>query len=147
MPTYDYKCGACGHQFEHFQSMKDAPLRKCPKCAKSKLERLIGTGAAIIFKGSGFYQTDYRNESYKKAAEADKPASESRPDAKGDAKTEAKPEAKAEAKAGSGPQASPAAKAESRSAPIERKESPRSGGPRPGGESGTPKARKARTKS
>ncbi|MCC6952451.1 MAG: hypothetical protein IT433_13535 [Phycisphaerales bacterium] len=143
MPTYDYKCGACGHQFEYFQSMKDAPLRKCPKCEKSKLERLIGTGAAIIFKGSGFYQTDYRNESYKKAAEADKPASESKPEAKGDAKTEAKPEAKA----GSGPQAPPAAKAESRSAPIDSKEAPRSGGPKPGGDSGTPKARKARAKS
>lgn len=143
MPTYDYKCGACGHQFEHFQSMKDAPLRKCPKCAKSKLERLIGTGAAIIFKGSGFYQTDYRNESYKKAAEADKPASETKPDAKGDSKTEAKPETKA----GSSPQASPTANAESRPAPIERKESPRSGGPKPGGENGTPKARKARAKS
>lgn len=59
--------------------MKDAALRKCPKCGKQKLERLIGTGGAIIFKGSGFYQTDYRNESYKKAAEADKPK-ESKPE-------------------------------------------------------------------
>ncbi|MCE7974734.1 MAG: zinc ribbon domain-containing protein [Leptolyngbya sp. PLA1] len=93
MPTYDYKCGACGHQFEHFQSMKDAPLRKCPKCAKARLERLIGTGAAIIFKGSGFYQTDYRNESYKKAAEADKPLAEAKPQAKPDSKPDTAPAA------------------------------------------------------
>ncbi len=75
MPTYDYKCNACDHRFEQFQSMKDKTLRKCPKCGKNALERLIGTGAAILFKGSGFYQTDYRSESYKKAAEAEsKPA-------------------------------------------------------------------------
>lgn len=75
MPTYDYKCNACSHRFEQFQSMKDKPLRKCPECGKSALERLIGTGGAIIFKGGGFYQTDYRSESYKKSAEAEsKPA-------------------------------------------------------------------------
>ncbi len=74
MPTYEYKCSACSHTFEQFQSMKDPALRKCPSCGKAGLERLIGTGAAVIFKGSGFYQTDYRSESYKKAAEADKPA-------------------------------------------------------------------------
>ncbi|MEZ6235056.1 MAG: zinc ribbon domain-containing protein [Phycisphaerales bacterium] len=75
MPTYDYRCTACSHEFEHFQSMKDKPLRKCPSCGKNALERLIGTGGAVIFKGGGFYQTDYRSESYKKAAESDaKPA-------------------------------------------------------------------------
>lgn len=74
MPTYDYRCTACKHAFERFQSMKDAPLRKCPECGKNALERLIGTGAAVLFKGSGFYQTDYRSESYRKSAEADKPA-------------------------------------------------------------------------
>ncbi len=72
MPTYEYKCSSCGHQFELFQSMKDSPKRKCPECGKNALERLIGTGAAVIFKGSGFYQTDYRSEAYKKAASADK---------------------------------------------------------------------------
>jgi len=71
MPTYDYECDACGHKFEEFQSMKDEPLKKCPACKKSKLRRLLGTGAAIIFKGSGFYQTDYRSESYKSGAKAD----------------------------------------------------------------------------
>jgi|ERR1043166_5781707 putative FmdB family regulatory protein len=70
MPTYDYKCDGCEHEFEEFQSMKDAPLKKCPRCKKNKLRRLIGTGAAILFKGSGFYQTDYRSESYKSAAKA-----------------------------------------------------------------------------
>jgi len=73
MPTYDYECDACQHAFEEFQSMMDKPLKKCPKCGKSKLRRLIGTGAAILFKGSGFYQTDYRSESYKSAAKADAP--------------------------------------------------------------------------
>ena len=75
MPTYDYKCNACGHRFELHQSMKDSPKRKCPKCGKNALERLIGTGAAVLFKGSGFYQTDYRSDSYKKGADAEaKPA-------------------------------------------------------------------------
>ena len=72
MPTYEYKCENCGHQFEQFQSITSRPLRACPECGENKLNRLIGTGAGIIFKGSGFYQTDYRSESYKKAAESDK---------------------------------------------------------------------------
>jgi putative FmdB family regulatory protein len=70
MPTYDYVCDACKHQFEEFQSMSEAPLKTCPQCKKKKLRRLIGTGAAILFKGPGFYQTDYRSESYKSAAKA-----------------------------------------------------------------------------
>jgi len=74
MPTYDYACDACEHQFEEFQSMKDKPLRKCPKCGKPKLRCLFGTGAAVLFKGSGFYQTDYRSESYKAAAKAEQDA-------------------------------------------------------------------------
>jgi putative FmdB family regulatory protein len=72
MPTYDYVCDACQHQFELFQSIKDEPKRKCPECGRQKLRRLIGPGAAIVFKGSGFYKTDYRSESYKKAAAAEK---------------------------------------------------------------------------
>ena len=71
MPTYDYLCDGCGHQFELFQSIKDDAQKKCPECKKLKLRRLIGAGAAIVFKGSGFYQTDYRSDSYKKAAKAD----------------------------------------------------------------------------
>ncbi|NQU25216.1 MAG: zinc ribbon domain-containing protein [Candidatus Nealsonbacteria bacterium] len=77
MPTYDYVCGACEHEFELFQSIKAGPKRKCPECGRLKLRRLIGPGAAIVFKGSGFYQTDYRSESYKKAAAAEKKASTS----------------------------------------------------------------------
>jgi len=77
MPTYDYVCDACQHEFELFQSMKDDPIRKCPQCKRLKLRRLFGTGAAVVFKGSGFYQTDYRSESYKKAAAADKQSSSS----------------------------------------------------------------------
>jgi putative FmdB family regulatory protein len=72
MPTYEYLCDACEHQFEEYQSILAEPLRKCPECGRKKLRRMIGPGAAIIFKGSGFYQTDYRSESYKKAASADK---------------------------------------------------------------------------
>jgi putative FmdB family regulatory protein len=64
MPTYEYECQKCGHRFELFQSMKDEPKKRCPKC-KGKLRRLLGTGAGMIFKGSGFYITDYRSESYK----------------------------------------------------------------------------------
>ena len=73
MPTYDYECEACGHKFELFQSITEGVKKKCPECKKLKLRRLFGTGAAIVFKGSGFYETDYRSESYKKgAAEAKK---------------------------------------------------------------------------
>ncbi|MDZ7616752.1 MAG: zinc ribbon domain-containing protein [Patescibacteria group bacterium] len=75
MPTYDYVCDACEHQFEDFHSITEKPKRKCPKCGRLKLRRLIGPGAAIVFKGSGFYKTDYRSESYQKAAAADKGAS------------------------------------------------------------------------
>jgi putative FmdB family regulatory protein len=76
MPTYDYECDACGHEFELFQGINDPVQRKCPDCGKLKLRRLFGTGAAVVFKGSGFYETDYRSESYKKAAEKDKKSSE-----------------------------------------------------------------------
>jgi len=71
MPTYDYVCDGCGHAFELFQSMTDSVKKTCPKCKKKKLRRLIGAGGAIVFKGSGFYKTDYRSESYKKGAAAD----------------------------------------------------------------------------
>lgn len=73
MPTYDYQCSNCNHEFEQFQSITAKPLRKCPECGKNSLRRLMGTGAGIIFKGSGFYQTDYRSDSYKKSADSEKP--------------------------------------------------------------------------
>lgn len=71
MPTYEYECTACGHKFEEWQSITADPITKCPECKKKKVKRLLGTGGAIIFKGSGYYQTDYRSESYKKAEKAD----------------------------------------------------------------------------
>lgn len=75
MPTYEYECRACEHRFEKFQSITARPIRKCPACGKRRVRRLIGSGAGVIFKGSGFYQTDYRGEAYRKAAEKDKPPS------------------------------------------------------------------------
>jgi len=71
MPTYQYKCDACGFEFEKFQSIKAPALKRCPNCGKSRVRRLIGTGAGVIFKGPGFYQTDYRSQSYKSAAKAE----------------------------------------------------------------------------
>ena len=87
MPTYDYECDSCGHQWELFQSITARPKKKCPSCGQRKARRLIGTGGGIIFKGSGFYETDYRSESYKKAAKAD---SESGSGDKDKGKTESK---------------------------------------------------------
>ncbi len=74
MPTYEYQCRSCDHEFELFQQMSDPVKRKCPACNQLQLERLIGTGAGVLFKGSGFYETDYRSSSYKKAAQAEKSA-------------------------------------------------------------------------
>ena len=87
MPTYEYKCANCNHMMEAFQSITANPLKKCPECGKMKLQRLLGTGAGLIFKGSGFYETDYRSESYKKGAESEKPKSDS---SKTDTKKETK---------------------------------------------------------
>lgn len=98
MPTYDYECKACSHRFSAFQSMKDEALKTCPKCKKDKLKRLLGAGAGFIFKGSGFYCTDYRSPSYDSAAKADASSSAS-PSASSPAsetKAESKPEAKKE---------------------------------------------------
>lgn len=85
MPTYDYRCDACGYEFELFQQMSAPVKKKCPECSKLKLKRLIGTGSGVMFKGSGFYETDYRSDSYKKAAKADRESTkpeEKKPEAK-----------------------------------------------------------------
>jgi putative FmdB family regulatory protein len=84
MPTYDYECQACGHQFEKFQSITAPAVKKCPACAKLKVKRLIGTGAGVIFKGSGFYQTDYRSSSYQADAKKDTSAGSGAAAAKSD---------------------------------------------------------------
>ncbi len=94
MPTYDYQCDNCDHKFELFQGINDSKKRKCPECGKLKLRRLIGTGAAVVFKGSGFYQTDYRSESYKKAQAADKPPESKKSDSGSSSKSEGKSAAK-----------------------------------------------------
>jgi putative FmdB family regulatory protein len=95
MPTYDYLCDGCGHGFEKFQSITARSLRKCPRCGKNQLKRLIGKGAGIIFKGSGFYETDYRSESYKEARKKDeKPATEAKDKKDTKTKTEAKSDTK-----------------------------------------------------
>ena len=73
MPTYEYICSRCGHRFEQLQSIIAKALRKCPKCGKPALKRLIGTGAGLIFKGSGFYATDYRSENYKESVRKETP--------------------------------------------------------------------------
>ena len=93
MPTYEYACQKCGHEFEQFQSMRDEPLKKCPQCKKAALKRLVGGGAGLIFKGSGFYITDYKNKGVKeaKAAEGKPVASEAKPAAPAAAATPAKP--------------------------------------------------------
>ena len=77
MPTYEYVCEACGHEFEEFQMMSAKPLTDCPECGKAALKRLIGTGAGVIFKGSGFYETDYRSDSYNKGRSAARAAKSS----------------------------------------------------------------------
>ena len=116
MPTYDYRCDACGHEFEEWQSFTAEKLTKCPACKKSKLQRLFGSGAAIVFKGSGFYDTDYRQADEKRksggkkaegegAPETKAEGGESKPEAKSDAKPESKGDAKPDAKGGSKPDA------------------------------------------
>ena len=91
MPTYDYVCQACKHKLEIFQPMTESPKKKCPKCGKSKLQRQIGAGAAILFKGSGFYQTDYRSNSYTEGAKKESPGSEPKPKEKPAAADSTKP--------------------------------------------------------
>jgi len=91
MPTYDYLCDNCSYQFEKFQSITASPLRKCPMCGQNQLKRLIGSGAGIIFKGSGFYETDYRSENYKEAKKkAEKTTTETKDKKDTKTKTETK---------------------------------------------------------
>jgi len=134
MPTYEYKCDACGAAFERFQPITAQPVKRCPECGKAKVRRLISTGAGLIFKGSGFYITDYRDKSYSDKAKAESGAGgggegegggETKSDAKGDAaKTDtAKTEAKSAA-ADAKPAATPA-KSESKPSKSESKSPPK----------------------
>lgn len=106
MPTYEYRCPACGTDFEKFQKMSDEPVAACPACGADAVRRLSG-GAGLVFKGSGFYITDYRGEGYKKAAEAEKGGS---PSSSSETKPGAKPAA--EAKPAPRSESKPAPKAE-----------------------------------
>ena len=132
MPTYDYLCKACGHEFELFQQMSDPLKRKCPKCGKPKLERLIGIGAGVLFKGGGFYETDYRSDSYTKAAEAEKKSAEAKPESAKPAEASAptKTESKSEPGAAQAEKAAPSgdrgAKTSSRRAAAKTSASPKS---------------------
>jgi putative FmdB family regulatory protein len=125
MPTYEYKCKKCGHRFEKFQSIKAGPIRKCPECGKNAVERLISAGGGLIFKGSGFYITDYRDSAYQEKAKADTAApekSETKSDTKtGDAKpaTETKSDTKTDSKTPAATDSKPAA--ESKPAKAEPK--------------------------
>jgi len=115
MPTYEYACTKCGYEFEQFQSMKDEPLKKCPKCKKQSLRRLVGAGAGLIFKGSGFYITDYKNKPVA-------PAGESGGDSKSPPATSTTPAVPAAASAATpAPAAAPAAAPEKK--PVAKKSS------------------------
>lgn len=96
MPTYEYECEACGHKFEQFQSMTDKVMRKCPKCKKLKLQRLIGSGSGIIFKGSGFYETDYKKKSSSPSSSESSSSSDSssKPETKSDSSSTKKSDSK-----------------------------------------------------
>ncbi|MFC7337134.1 FmdB family zinc ribbon protein [Haloferula chungangensis] len=87
MPNYDYKCQTCGHVFEVFQSMNDPKLEDCPQeGCEGKVKRLLGTGAGLIFKGGGFYETDYRSQSYKDGAKKDSESSKPKAEPKAESK-------------------------------------------------------------
>jgi putative FmdB family regulatory protein len=106
MPTYDYICDACEHAWELFQKITDDPIKKCPQCGKKKAVRQFGTGAAIMFKGSGFYETDYRSDAYKKSAEADKPKKSDSKETSSDSGSKSESTSKSETKSDSSPKTS-----------------------------------------
>ncbi len=98
MPTYEYRCRSCDYEFERFQSMSAPVLKKCPECGKLSLKRLIGSGAAVLFKGSGFYGTDYRSENYKKQAKAETEKTKAKKEKSKSPSTSSGPQAKSNGK-------------------------------------------------
>ncbi len=98
MPTYEYVCPPCGHEFEKFQSMKDEPVKVCPACRTRQVKRKIGMGAGLIFKGSGFYETDYKQAGRKKETESSEAKSESKPEGASSSQSEGKPKESPEKK-------------------------------------------------
>jgi putative FmdB family regulatory protein len=126
MPTYEYHCDACEHDFEKFQSMSAEPIKVCPNCGKKKVRRLIGTGAGLIFKGSGFYITDYRDKGYAEKAKADSGGGETKP---AESKTDA---------------ATPAATTESK--PTEKKAEPKPAAEAPRSSTAKPASKKDKKK-
>lgn len=124
MPHYDYACEKCGHEFEVFQSMNDKHLTKCPvKGCKGKVRRKIGTGAGLVFKGSGFYITDYRSESYKSGAKQDSAAASSSSSAASDSSAASSSASGGGSGGGGGEKSTPAPKAEKK-APAAKKSKP-----------------------
>jgi putative FmdB family regulatory protein len=123
MPTYEYKCFACNHTFERFQSITADPVKRCPECGKAKVKRLLGTGAGFVFKGSGFYITDYRSEGYKEKAKAEAGGqsgggtSDSKPAGGGESSSGSKSPASDSGSGGPGASTSPAAPAKSEPKP------------------------------
>ena len=119
MPTYDYVCEACGHEFELFQQMSAPVETRCPSCDKESLRRLVGTGGGIIFKGSGFYETYYRSAAYKKAADSDqKSEGGGKKAAKSDSSGDASPGTESPAASSDSPPAKGDSKGSSDSAPA-----------------------------
>jgi putative FmdB family regulatory protein len=124
MPTYEYQCSKCGHKFEKFQSITSTPSKQCPACKKNTAQRLIGTGAGLIFKGSGFYITDYRSDGYKASAKADSAPSETKSTDSKSTETKSSDSKSADSKPATG-DAKPAAKSESPAPKAESKPQPK----------------------
>ncbi len=151
MPTYDYVCAACEHALEIFQPMSEAPKKKCPKCGKSKLERRIGAGAGFLFKGSGFYLTDYRSKAYTAQSEAErKSATSTQPPPEtpaasptSDSKSTSESKSTSDSKAASDPNPTTDRKPTAKADTAPKRETPSKSAAKKSAPSSTPKKRKS----